>query len=103
MAPTRAPPHRALVEVDLAVCEVGHLLEGVYGDEHRANVGLGWRRLRAMQRPGKLCPSRGPVPSSCSLGASRALWLGGRDGDTPGVLGKKLSWIQIEGNRGCCA
>lgn len=70
VAPTQSPPHRALVEVDLTVCEVGHLLEGVYGDEHGANVGLGWRWLRAMQRPGKLCPSRGPVPSSCSLGAS---------------------------------
>ena len=49
MAPTRPPPHRALVEVDLAVCEVGHLLEGVYGDEHGANVGLGWRWLREIQ------------------------------------------------------
>lgn len=70
VTPSRSPPHRALVEVDLTVCEVGHLLEGVYGDEHGANVGLGWRWLRAMQPAGKLCPSRGPVPSSCSLGAS---------------------------------
>lgn len=39
--PTRPRPHRALVEVDLAVSEVGHLFEGVDGDEHGADVGLG--------------------------------------------------------------
>lgn len=33
-------PHRALVQVDLTVSEVGHLLEGIYGDEHGADVGL---------------------------------------------------------------
>ena len=38
--PTQPQPHRALIEVDLTVGEVGHLLEGVYRDEHGADVGL---------------------------------------------------------------
>lgn len=39
--PTQSCAHRALVELDLTVREVGHLLEGIYRDEHGANVGLG--------------------------------------------------------------
>lgn len=38
--PTRPWSHRALVEVDFTVSEVGHLLEGIYRDEHGANIGL---------------------------------------------------------------
>lgn len=60
MPPTQPQPHRALVEVDLTVSEVGHLLEGVYGDEHGADVGLVGGGLRAMQCPGRLCPSNAP-------------------------------------------
>lgn len=43
MLPTWPQSYRALVEVDLAVSEVRHLLEGVYGDEHGADIGLGCR------------------------------------------------------------
>lgn len=32
--------HRALVEVNFSVSEVGHLLEGVYRDKHWADVCL---------------------------------------------------------------
>lgn len=38
--PNQPPTYRALVHVDLAVSEVGQLLEGVNRNQHRTNVGL---------------------------------------------------------------
>lgn len=72
MPPTQPHAHRSLVELDLTVREVGHLLEGVYRDEHRSNVGLGWGWLRAMHCPGMLCPScaLSPQPDVPCPGAS---------------------------------
>lgn len=37
-----AATYRALIHLDFLVPKVGHLLEGVDGDEHRADVRLGW-------------------------------------------------------------
>lgn len=39
--PRRPQSHRALIEVNLTIGEVGHLLEGVHRDEHGADIGLG--------------------------------------------------------------
>lgn len=37
-----AATYRALIHLHFFVPKVGHLLEGVDGDEHRADVRLGW-------------------------------------------------------------
>lgn len=62
MKPRLAPgqPHRALVQLDLAVGEIRHLLEGVHGDQHGPDVGLGSRSRAMCPFP---CPhSQGPTP-----------------------------------------
>lgn len=69
-------PHRPLVELDLPVGEVRHLLEGVDGDEHRPNVGLSGR-LRSL-RPFP-CPFPLPLPAweAASVRAMAGRWLRG--------------------------
>lgn len=40
LLPTQPWTYCTLVEVDFSVSEVGHLLEGVYGDKHGADICL---------------------------------------------------------------
>lgn len=55
-------PHRPLVQLNLPVGEVWHLLEGVDGDEHRPDVGLSGRLRSVCPFP---CPFLCPAVPSC--------------------------------------
>lgn len=59
-------PYRPLVQLYLSVSEVRHLLEGVDGDEHRPDVGLGSKSRSKHPLP---CPPVLPITSehSCLL------------------------------------
>lgn len=45
-----AATYRALIHLDFFVPKVGHLLEGVDGDEHGADVRLGWFYVKDQKR-----------------------------------------------------
>lgn len=53
-------PYRPLVQLNLSVSEVRHLLEGVDGDEHRPDVGLGSKSRSRHPLP---CPPVLPITS----------------------------------------